>query len=1041
MKRVVILLVLLVGATVATAPIATAQEPVIDPALLQAMHYRNVGPYRGGRVTAVEGVSQKPFTFYMGGSGGVWRTTNVGMDWTNVTDGFFEVGSIGAIDVADSDPNVIYVGTGSGCIRGNVSVGIGLYKSTDGARTWRHIGLRDIGQVGRIAVHPRNPDLVYVAATGRAFGRNEERGVYRSTDGGASWEKMLYINDRVGAIDLAINPGNPRQIFAAMWQVERKPWTMISGGKEGGVYRSSDGGDTWTKLEKGLPEGLTGRIGVAVSPVTPNRVWAIVEAEERKAGVYRSEDSGDSWSQVNDNPRLLVRPWYYNHIYADPGNANTVWVAGGTFWKSVDGGKSFDSLEMPHGDHHALWLNPDNPDVMVQGNDGGAIVSVDGGESWSPQFNQPTAEFYSLTVDERFPYRVYGPQQDNSTISVPSQSTGTGITFQHWLAVGGCETGPVAVRPDDPNIVYSGCFGGKLARFDRRTEQFRQIRDYPQLQDGSPARDLRYRIQWNAPIELSPHDPGILYHGSQYVHRSTNEGQSWEIISPDLTRNDDEKLGMPGGPITHDATGVEVYSALLALAESTHAAGVLWTGSNDGMVHLSRDNGKTWSDISPPDLPQPATINRIELSPHRPGKAYLAVYRYRMDDFRPYIYRTDKFGESWTPLTGGSNGIPADHPTRIVREDPEREGLLYAGTEFGLFVSFDDGAHWQALQLNLPPTPVTDLRVHRGDLVVATQGRSFWILDDLTPLRELDSVLASADLHLFAPRRTYRTGVQSRDGHYDRDKVFGLMLPRSWKGENPPEGAIIYYILGEGVELSSVEILDSAGKLVRNLDQDLPSETGLNRLVWDLRHPEPDGGGMEGPRAVPGTYTVRLNAGELTASRRFEVQKDPRQGDITQADLEEQADYLLQVRSSLDRLNKSRETIRSVREQIDALVERLDDDTLEETAAGILEDLLAIEEELVQTRPGGYAHPPKIRRNLAWAARAASSQRNVYLDARPTDQLWERFRDLDAALSSQFTVLERVLREDLTRFNESVRAHGVSLIAVPKKKATGTFFP
>jgi photosystem II stability/assembly factor-like uncharacterized protein len=1017
----------------APSMLATDANQAVDPSLYQALEYRLLGPFRGGRVTAVEGIADELFTFYMGATGGgVWKSTNAGQSWTNISDGFFDAGSIGAIEVADSDPNVIYVGTGSACIRGNVSTGIGLYKSVDAGKNWEFMGLPEAGQIGRVRAHPQNADLVYVAATGHPFGPNPERGVFRSSDGGKNWEKVLFISEMVGAIDLAMDPKNPRVLYAAMWRGERKPWTMISGSEDGGLFKTTDGGDHWEKLEGGLPTGLVGKIGVTVSPVRTNRLWAIIEAEEGKTGIYRSDDSGATWSLINSNARLRGRPWYYHHIHADPANENTVWNVSGSFWKSVDGGKSFERIPMPHGDHHDLWINPHHPEIMVEGNDQGATVTLDGGASWSTELNQPTAEFYSVTVDNQFPYRVYGPQQDNSTISLPSQATGPGISLQHWLSHGGCETGPVAVRPDDPNIVYSGCFGGRLARYDRATEQFRQIRDYPQRQGGMPERELRYRFQWNAPIVLSPHDPNVLYHGSQYVHRSINEGQSWEVVSPDLTGNDEEKFGMAGGPITHDITGVEIYSALLAIEESPIERGVIWTGSNDGRVHLSRDNGATWNDMTPKDMPQPATVNRIELSTHSPAKAYLAVYRYRLDDFRPFIYRTTDYGGNWTLLTDGKNGIPEHHPIRVVREDPERPGLLFAGSEFALFVSFDDGGHWQSLQLNLPHTPVTDLKVHRNDLVVATQGRSFWILDDMTPLRQIDDEVVQSRAHPFQPRETYRTGAQSGEGHYRRDHVYGAMLPKSWKAQNPPEGVIIYYYLAKEPETIRLDILDPDGGSVRSYDtKDVPHKTGMNRFAWDLRHHGPEMPRvMAGPRAVPGTYQVRLTTSDWTSERSFELKKDPRLIEISQEDLVRQRDFLIQIRESFNAMHQALQTIRSLREQTGEIAARLDDVDVKAAATAIEDKLTSIENELIQTKPGGWSQKPKIRSHLSWVASAASSQRGEYTDARPTDPLEERFRDLKEELDDELERLQGVLDQDLVEFNGMLRDKQVSAIII-----------
>ena len=724
-------LVLVGSATLPASSHAQEDDPnvVYDPAFLEAMEYRMIGPYRGGRVTAVAGIPDQPYTFYMGATGGgVWKTEDAGTSWRNVSDGTFEAGSIGAVAVAQSDPNVVYVGTGSAAPRGNISSGVGLYKSTDAGVTWKGIGLDKAGQVGKIVIHPQNPDLVYVAALGNIFGPNPERGVFRSSDGGATWTHVLSVSDSTGAVDLAMDPNNPRILYAGMWRAERKPWTLIDGSTEGGVYKSTDSGDTWKRLEGGLPGGLVGKVGVAVSPANSDRVWVIqATADEKKGGLYRSDDGGKSFSRINREHNLRQRAWYYTYVIADPQDENTVYVLNTGFYKSIDGGKTFESIRVPHGDNHGLWINPHNTDILINSNDGGANVSLNGGQTWSTQYNQPTAEFYRVAVDNQFPYRVYGAQQDNSTISVPSSSPGGITPTQHWYAVGGGESGHIAVDPRNSDIIYAGTYIGSITRLDREIGHQRNVTAYPQMHDGTAPRDIRYRFQWNAPIRLSPHDPDVLYHTSQFVHRSTDGGQSWETISPDLTTNNDAYHDIPGGPIQHDHTGVELYTTIFSFEESPHTAGELWAGSDDGRVHISRDHGASWDEITPRQMPLEGTVNTIELSKHAPGRALLAVYKYRENDARPYIFRTDDYGSSWDLLTDGENGIPGHHFVRVVREDPDRQGLLYAGTEFGLYVSFDDGAHWQALQRNLPVTPITDLAVHEKDLVVATQGRSFWV--------------------------------------------------------------------------------------------------------------------------------------------------------------------------------------------------------------------------------------------------------------------------------------------------------------------------
>ncbi len=852
--RIVALLALVVAiaaAPDAPAAAASSSSATFDAKHYKAMEYRNIGPYRGGRVTAVTGVPGSREVFYMGSTGGgVWKTTDAGLTWHNVSDESFKTASVGALAVAPSDANVVYAGMGSACIRGNVSPGDGVYRSTDAGVTWKHLGLEDAGQIGSIRVHPQNPDLVYVAVLGHAFGPSAQRGVFRSTDGGATWKKVLFVSKEAGAVDLAMTPANPRILYAAFWRAERKPWTLVSGGEGSGLYKSTDGGDSWEELTDGLPEGTKGRIGVTVSGASPDRVWALVEAE--KGGLFRSDDGGKHFTLVNTDRNLRQRAWYYTHVFADTKDVNTVYVLNTSVWRSDDGGKTFQLIRAPHGDHHALWISPDDPQLMINGNDGGADVTDNGGRTWTTQANQPTAEIYRVTVDDRFPYYVYGCQQDNSCVAIPSRTASGGIGREDWYVIGGCESGHVAVDPRNPQVTYSGCYGGSIGRYDHATDQQREVMAYPQLAVGQAARDLKYRFQWNAPILLSPHDPSVLYHAAQYLLRTDDEGQTWQVISPDLTRNDPDKQGYAGEPITRDNTGVEVYDTIFALAESPLQKGLLWVGSDDGLVHLSRDGGRTWDDVTPKGMPAWGQVNMIEPSAHDAGRAFLAVTRYRQDDFKPYLYRTDDYGATWKLLTDGGNGIPDGHFTRVVREDPVRKGLLYAGTEFGIYVSLDDGRHWDPFQLELPVTPITDLAVKNGDLVVATQGRGFWILDDLTPLREADTPAPSEPIHLFTPRDTVRFGG---GGGFGGDAA---------AGKNPPGGVMIYYTLpkapGKDDEVK-LEILDDAGRVLRTLSstkeephapnpfarfmppgaikpRTLPAEEGLNRYVWDFRLPD-----------------------------------------------------------------------------------------------------------------------------------------------------------------------------------------------------------
>ncbi|MBO0882565.1 MAG: hypothetical protein J2P17_19980, partial [Mycobacterium sp.] len=739
----------------------------LQNSVLNSLQWRCIGPHRGGRSVAVAGDPAEPMTFYFGAcAGGVWKTTDGGTYWHNVSDGFFGTAAIGAIAVADADPQVIYVGTGESCIRNNVSHGDGVYRSTDGGKTWRNVGLRDSRHIGCIRVHPRNPDIVYVAALGHAFGPNPERGVFRSTNGGETWDRVLYRSARAGSHDISMDPTNPRVLYAAIWQAQRYPHTLVDGGPESGLWKSTDGGDTWTDITRrpGLPRGILGKIGVAVSPARPERVWALIEAED--GALFRSDDGGDTWERVCEQSSLRTRPWYYIHVFADPQDADTCWVLNYRVWKSTDAGRTFAEFPNPHGDNHDLWIDPRNSRRMIEGNDGGACITYDAGVSWTTLYNQPTAQMYHVITDDQFPYRVYGSQQDNTSISVPSFTVEGPITEKDWYAPGGGESGYIAVKHDDPNIVVGSgpmnrrVFNHYMTSYDHRTHQRRDITVWPELYGwGEGAESLKYRFQWTFPIVFSRHDTNVLYACSNHVHRSTDIGSSWEVVSPDLTRNDPDKLGPSGGPVTRDNTGAEVYCTIFALCESPHERGVLWAGSDDGLVHISRDSASSWQNVTPSDLPEWAMISIIEPSPHDPATAYVAATCYKSDDVRPYLYRTNDYGATWTRISGG---IPDDEFTRVIREDPDRRGLLYAGTETGLYVSVDDGSHWQRMQGNFPIVPVYDLVIKGVEMVVASHGRSFWILDDLGPLRELKDGLSDGRQHLFQPRPTVRlhTGVR-----------------------------------------------------------------------------------------------------------------------------------------------------------------------------------------------------------------------------------------------------------------------------------------
>jgi photosystem II stability/assembly factor-like uncharacterized protein len=925
---------------------------LVDPKNYQDLKWRNAGPTRGGRVTAIAGVRQKPCTFYMGATGGgVWKTETCGSVWAPISDGQIATGSIGSIDVAESNPDVVWVGTGSAAIRSNVIIGRGVYKSTDAGKTWQFMGLKESGQIGSIEVHPTNPDIVWLAALGSPFGPSAERGIFKTTDGGRTWKKTLFVNDQTGGRVLALNMENPNELYAGMYRGFRKGWDIISGGpaSEGGIYKSTDGGETWTKLSSGLPQKLIGKIDLDIARSNPRVVYAMVEAPGEEGGLYRSDDAGATWRLVNNSQRLRARPFYFHYVDVNPKNEHEVWVNELGLHKSIDGGKTFTTVPTPHGDNHGIWFNPDNPDIALQCNDGGANVTIDGGRSWSSILNQPTAELYMVSVDEQHPYRLYGPQQDNSTIvvpSVPNVSWGYDHAAMAWIQASGCETGQIWPRPDG-KVIWGAC-KGELERYNAETGQSQGKWIYPQNRYGHHPDEIKYRFPRQTVVYVSPHDSKVVYQASHVLHRTMDDGVTWSVISPDLTAREKEYQIVPGNPITRDITGEEVYSSIYAMTESRLEKGVLWVGANDGPVHVSRDNGKTWKNVTPKDLPPGGRVQTVEDSPHRKGSAYIAVYRFlREHDLKPYIYVTNDYGASWTKLTDGANGIPADHPTRVVREDPDRQGLLYAGTEFGAFVSFDNGRHWQTLQQNLPATPVTDIRVHRKDLVVATMGRSFWIMDDVSPLQQLATTVggtmtnengrdgrARSDMRLSS-----RLGVGEMAGQGRAAAAMAkldlsqpaLLQPRSaWRYRHgsmgagpdvpnyPPVAAAIDYILPAGFSGDvTIEITDSTGKVVRTISGGRPDSAGgqgmrggrrfgpaqvfatkkpgHNRVLWDYRW---DNGG---PLAAPGRFTVKLDAGDAAQTRTFEVKVDPRVAadGITQADLVEQQNFLLRVRDAI----------------------------------------------------------------------------------------------------------------------------------------------
>ena len=985
---------------------------IYDPTLFKGLKYRCIGPSRGGRVTTVTGIASQPSVFYMGATGGgVWKTGDYGRNWSNVSDGYFDTGSIGAIQVSDSNPDIVYVGTGSDGIRSNVITGRGVYKSEDAGKTWEFLGLRDVGQIGAVEVHPDDPDIVFVAAIGNVCGTSSERGVYRTLDGGDSWEKVLFLSDKTGAVDIELCPENPNEIYAAFWRCERKPWTIISGADEGGVFKSSDGGVTWIHLTEGLPQDLVGKSDLAVSPADPDRIYVLMEAAPG-GGLYRSNDRGQSFELVSDKVELVNRPFYYTNLDADPKNADILYVNTGRFWKSEDAGKTWQNRSTPHGDNHDMWINPQSPDIFIQANDGGANVTLDAGKTWSTQYNQPTAELYQVEIDDQFPYWVYAGQQDNSTIAVPSlpPSSSPAGPVGYWISIGGCETGPAVPKPGNHNIVYANC-KGRFGRYNKKTGQEMQFYvGAGNLYSHNP-KDLKYRFQRVSPIHVSPHDPEVVYHASQYLHRTTDGGVTWETISPDLTENDPSKQVISGSPITRDITGEEYYSTIYAVRESPLEKGLIWVGANDGPINVTRDGGKTWTNVTPKDLPPGGRVQNVEPSPHKASKAYVAVYRYLLNDWQPYIYRTEDYGHTWARLTTGQNGIPVDSPTRVVREDPDREGLLYAGTEFGMFISFDDGAHWQSFQLNLPATPVTDIKVHQKDLVLSTMGRSFWILDNVTPLHQLKESVAKAPFHLYPARDAYRMYFRSRSfrGSVTVPEYLqpGIMIDFSL-AEKPADAVVL-------------EILDDNGNLIRSFSSKrqniqleglafdaltealkrvggslLPTNPGMNRVFWDMRHAgawnqRAGFGGRGGPVVAPGIYQAKLIVGDWIHTERFRVLVDPRvtEDGITKVDLIAQESLSLQVRDTLSMANRLVKRLRTARESGDVSKKK--------------KEMLAVLYAKLVTETGPYPQP-KLVDQLSYL----SSMLNR-ADQKPGRDAYVRFDELNQELSIYVSEVNKIL--------------------------------
>ncbi len=1036
-----------------------------EQTLLDAVHWRLAGPFRGGRVVAVAGHPIDPLTYYFGAcSGGVWKTSDAGRTWNNVSDGYFKTASVGAIAIAESDPNIIYAGMGESCIRGNVSHGDGVYKSYDGGQSWTHCGLEATRHIARVRVHPKDPNLVYVAAFGHAFGHNPERGIFRSKDGGQTWEHVLFRNEQTGAADLCMDPNNPRVLYAALWEAQRYPYQLISGGEGSGIFKTTDGGDTWTELTNnpGLPAGLKGRIGVAVSPANSKRVWAVIEAEA--GGLYRSDDGGSTWKLMSDSPDLRQRPWYYMHLFADPVEAETVYCLNLGMWKSTDGGSTFKEIPTPHGDNHDLWIDPTNTQRMIEGNDGGANVSFNGGVTWSTIYNQPTAQFYHVITDNQFPYRIYGAQQDNSTISVPSYSDGGAITNDECFPVGGGESGYIAIDPRDPNIIYAGSYASRMTRYDHRSNQEVDITVWPDDPIGYGAEAMKYRFQWTFPIVISPHDPDVLYATGNHVMRSRSGGQQWEEASPDLTRGDPETLGSSGGPITKDNVSTEYYGTVFAFAESLVQAGVLWAGSDDGMVHVSRDGGENWTNVTPQLLPDWSLISIIEPSPHDPATAYVAATCYKMDDFRPYFLKTNDYGESWHLIT---NGIRENDFSRAIREDPVRRGLLYAGTETGLYVSWDGGENWHAIGGDFPVVPIHDLVVHDTDLVVATHGRAFWVLDDLTMIRAWPETADNAPATLFKPRPTYRLQAPRRWGEDSAIgyKNYGLGLRNNeaigeivsdgggktvtrllTAGDNAPLGVMVNYRVSKSNAKSiSISFHDAQGNLIRKFpdgDTKVPGDSGFHRFMWDMRYPDATrlpgsqaglsgywGGSTIGPEAVPGEYEVRLEVDGAVESQRFTILKDPRVS-ASQEELQAQFDLLIAIRDKLTEVHEAVLHSRGLREQIGLWQKRLSESgqaDLAEEAGEVAAHLLGAEGELVESRSQSTAdvfnYPPKVNRKLA------SLQSTVaYGQSRPPQQCYDVFNELGKWADRDLAKLRHMAETEVTALNQKLGTANVAAI-------------
>jgi photosystem II stability/assembly factor-like uncharacterized protein len=999
-----------------------------DEKLYDALEWRGIGPFRGGRSAAVTGVIGEPNLFYMGATGGgVWRTKDGGSTWESISDGHFG-GSIGAVSVAESDPNVIYVGGGEKTLRGNMSYGYGMYKSVDAGKNWEHIGLDNSRHISRIRIHPQNPDILYVAVMGDTFKDSEERGVYKSTDGGKTWERKLFANSRAGAVDLILDPNNPRIMYASTWNVRRSPSNFSSGGPGSDIWKSTDSGESWEKLSenKGLPKGVWGISGITVSPQNSNRVWTIIENEN--GGVFRSDDAGKTWQKTNDDRALRQRAWYYTRIYADTQDEDMVYVVNVSYHKSKDGGKTFTASNAPHGDHHDMWIDPNDNQRMIMADDGGAQVSFDGGENWSTYMNQNTAQFYRVVTDNHFPFRIYGAQQDNSTVRIAHRTTGSVIGEQDWESTAGGESAHLAIDNENNDVVYGGSYDGFLTRYNHNSEEIRAINVWPDNPMGHGAEEMKYRFQWNFPIFTSPHDPNKLYTASNHLHVTTNEGHKWETISPDLTRNDPSKLGPSGGPITKDNTSVEYYCTIFAAIESPYEEGLLWTGSDDGLVHVSKDGGENWENVTPKNMPEWIMINSIEADPFTKGGAYIAATSYKNGDYQPYLYKTKDYGKSWTKIV---NGIQNDHFTRVVRADPEKEGLLYAGTETKMYISFDDGASWKNFQLNLPIVPITDLTIKDNHLIAATQGRGFWLIDDLTVLHQLSDKVTQNDFHLFQPKKTYRIGGRSYES--------------KTAGKNMPSGVITYFHLKDTASADTVKIhyKEKSGKVIATYsthpdkkakEEKLTVEPGSNQIIWNMRYPDAEGfegmilwwSSLSGPTALPGKYDVELSVNGETQTQEFEIIKDPRSSSSLE-DLQAQFDFQNRVISKLSETNLAIQDIRKARVQIEDVMKKAEADTIKNMGKSILKEMKEIEESLYQTknrsRQDPLNYPIRLNNKLGHLNSLVGMG-----DYKPTESAIEFSKEVTARIDKHLDALNIILDEKVTAFNELVQANQVKAV-------------